>query len=373
MDIDVPSPIAQTIVRLKAALVAAADAGLACADTSADPALLQTKLAQLLHANPPEPPPNTVIKPDDHRFDEALGSYGTGLRVHITRPAAPVPLLQVELTFNIECGSDTILLLFSPDNGHWTDRLVWQAPPLKQVGDAFGDFFLSAILPGPTPGSWRAVVAHGRPWCSSRWSGFSLDLLEPQSKSVIPRVLWTKSDGYVRFEIEPTLKAAGDTFELRLEVGTIESDIMTRLGIYRYQELPTSPPRRISPIARDGRGFVDEWLQMSWDEAAAQTDPRALQSLHALHNTFNPKQDPNDNQFLSHIYGPVRACTTPKHFQVEIGATRETTIPGKPGGNSDPLPSTFFQIRETGNGYQMLSAANQPNPTCNGRDLMPPH
>ena len=43
------------------------------------------------------------------------------------------------------------------------------------------------------------------------------------------------SRGYVRDEIEPALKIVPEGFQIRLQTGMIDADIMTRIGIYRYR------------------------------------------------------------------------------------------------------------------------------------------
>jgi hypothetical protein len=56
---------------------------------------------------------------------------------------------------------------------------------------------------------------------------------------------------------------------------------------------------------------------------------------------------------------------------VEIGNTRETFVEGVPGGRTETLPSTYFHLRETGDGYELEAVGNAPDPNCNGSDLMP--
>ena len=88
-------------------------------------------------------------------------------------------LLEVTFFINIECGSfDSMLLVYDLRNGAWKKELRWQAAPLHQVSDAYGDFFLSAVLLGSSAtggAEWRVIVAHGTPWCTSgsapsRWT-----------------------------------------------------------------------------------------------------------------------------------------------------------------------------------------------------------
>src|SRR6202000_2970828 len=101
-------------------------------------------------------------------------------------------------------------------------------------------------------------------------------------------------------------------------------------------------------IALNARGFVEEWLDMPWDEAAAQTANPASVALKTVHEGYQTESNEVGNSFGEHSYGPVLACKTSHEFQVEMKAERVTIVPGKPGGDSAPLLSTFYRLRETG-------------------------
>jgi hypothetical protein len=128
--------------------------------------------------------------------------------------------------------------------------------------------------------------------------------------------------------------------------------------------------RRVGPIATNARGFVEEWLAAPWEELNEVTDAESASTLRAVHEGFDPKKE-SDSEFVSHSDGPVRACATPGVFQVQINGTLETEVPGKPGGESKPLPSHYFHVREGKDGYVMVSAPTEPDPSCTGADLMP--
>jgi hypothetical protein len=112
---------------------------------------------------------------------------------------------------------------------------------------------------------------------------------------------------------------------------------------------------------------------MPWDEAKDQINPASVESMKHIYDQFAARPKESDKSYLSHTDGPVRACRgTVREFQVEIGTTRETFVEGVPGGRTEALPSTYFRIRETGNGYQMIGASTKPDSNCNGPNLMPP-
>jgi hypothetical protein len=327
-------------------------------------------MAEVLHANPPEPPENSVVSKDDHRFDEALGSYGSNLRVRVRRPPNFAELLEVEFSINIECGDDHMLLIYALQNGAWKRQIRWQARPLKQISGAFGDFFLSAILSVHGDSTPRIVVAHGTPWCTSRFSAFNIDILAPTSDPNSPKILWHTERGYSRGDFDSKIKSSGDSFELRVNNSSMDIDSFERHVIYRYRVDDHGRVQRIQPIATNARGFVEEWLAAPWVESklfSAQESDRAMQSVHDRFEV-SPK---SDNEFISHHYGPVRSCSTPKTFQVQINSTLEKPVPGKPGGESKSLRAHYFHVREIDNGYLMVSAPTEPDAACSGPNLMP--
>jgi hypothetical protein len=362
----------QSILKLKDSLNEAAQTVLACHDTSTSPAVIQRELASLLHANLPEPPDEPPATADD--IDKPVTDvFGTDLKVRVTGPPSSPQLLSVQFSFGISCGDDNVLLLFEAENTGWKEAMRWQSPLLTDIGHAFGDFFVWSILPGEGTQTWRVVVAHGKPWCTSRISGFNIDVLEPTASASRPRVVWHTDRGYSRGDFEPSLKASGNIFELRLNEDAMHFDMnqaFERRAIYRYR-VTANIVDRIEPIAINARGFVEEWLDMPWNEAAAQTTDSASLTLKGMHVSFQQEPKDEKNSFIEPSFGPVLACKQTKQFQVEFDASRETFVPNKPGGDSKPLPSTYFRVLETGDGYQMLSATHKPDPSCNGRDLMP--
>jgi hypothetical protein len=377
METTVPAVTGDLLTQLKDALSCAADAALAHAGPSVDPVQLQTMMAQILNANPPEPGEYTVQSKDDHRFDEhrfdeATGSYGHNLRVRVSRPSNVAGLIEVEFSVNIECGNDHMLLVYAPRNGIWREQMRWQAPPLKQVSDAFGDFFVAATLSAPEAGDAapRVVVAHGTPWCTSRFSGFAIDVLSPASDPHSPKVLWHTKRGYSRGEFTPRIKSSGDTFELRLNESCMDFDSFERRVIYRYRVDEHQGVHRIQPIATNARGFVEEWLSAPWSESQSFSAPEAGPALRLVHDQFAPTAE-SDTEFVSHSYGPVRACNTPGTFQVQINSTLERIVPGKPGGESRPRPAHYFHVRAVEDGYLMVSAPTEADPACKGANLMP--
>ena len=370
-DDGLPAVAQEKVPALKSALVQTTRDVLACNPPSVEPSALQTQIAKLLHANPPQPPPDASVMNGDKRYTEWL-TFNYGGNLLVTVGDLSPELLTVTFTFHIPCGDDNLLMIFEPKLGRWRERLLSQAPPYKEISGAFGDIYENVLLPATPRSPWRLVTVHGRPWCISRFNGFAIDVLEPTSDPDHPRIIWHTERGYSRGDGPATLKASGSIFEFRINADAMQFDsgsAFERRVIYRYR-VTGNRVERIEPIALNARGFVEEWLSMSWHEAAAQTTDSASTALRTLHQNFEQQQAGTGNTFIQPSYGPVLACKPSREYQVEMKAERDTIVPGKAGGDSTPLPSTYYRVRDTGNGYQLLSASSNADPQCSGSNLM---
>jgi hypothetical protein len=342
----------------KDTLVAATDVYLNCESIDPiDAKAIERNLATMVEANKPE----TDAQPAPSDWNAVIDQvYGSDLRVSVTRPDNKPKLLMVAWSFGIDCGNDSLLLVYERDTSRWKQVLRWQSKGDESISDAFGDFFQYAVVPLGATGSWAVAVAHGHPWCTSRWSGFDLDVIAPAQDRLSQRVLFHKKAGYVRFEdVGPVMKAKQDGFDLRLEVGLMDSDIMTRRGVYRFRTTGKNI-ERIQPIAMNGRDFVDEWLNVKWADAERWSSPEHLVQLKSEHDRIERRLQPDSKDYPSFSYGAVRGCSDDRnHFQVET--------------NEDPSNPMYFQILQGTNSFTMQSMSQQSNPLCKGPDLMRTH
>jgi hypothetical protein len=367
-DTDVTPGVQALISQLKSALAQAVRDTLVCSATSESPAALQARFAALLKANPPQPVENSVSN-GDPRYQEYLSfEWSSNLLVKV-RTFSPT-LLGVQLSFRIPYSQDTMLLLYARDGDHWHEALRWQAQPYSDVGDAFGDAFFAALLT-PSPGEWRIVAIHGHAQAASRFSVFYFDILAPTSNPERPRVVWHSERSYSIGDYSERLKVLGpDTFEFRNNADAMEFDPDTafeRTVVYRFR-LSGDKVMRLEPT--NGRGFVEEWLTMPWDEAAAQSAPEALASLRPLHLLHDQNKDGNLKSYIGWTAGPVRACSAAGRFQVAFDSQHENLESTKPGGDKGSLLHAYFFIQQVADGYRMESVSSAPDGGCKGPDLM---
>jgi hypothetical protein len=359
IDTDVPQPLQAEIRSFKDSLVLFADASLACAAGDVKPAALESILAQALEANKPEA--QEVY--DEKKPPQLDRIYGTDLRIKVTVPTNMPHLLLIELGFGIECGGDFILLAYEQGDTRWERVLRWQSGDYDRIDKAFGDFFTYVVVPHDDTGQWLLAAAHGSPWCTSRWSGFDLDLLEPSQNPNAPKVLQHIEHGYVRGDIEPVMKPVAGGFQLRLETGMIDTDVMTRIGIYRYR-INETHLERVQPIANNGRDFVDEWLQSPWEESGQWISAANTDGLQSAHDRISRDQHKEDAP--AYTFGPVRACSgSPAQFQVELDGNWIGA-----GGAETPSSTTYFEIEQGKNSFTMIRASQSADARCKGPDIM---
>ncbi len=353
MDPTVTPPMQELIRKIKDALASAVTEYMRCESASSvDAKKIEAGLASLLGANKPEPAQQNVTGDEPEIVDQVYGAY---LQIRVTRPDSIPRMIAVKASFGVDCGMDAMLLIFQRQDGNWRQTLRWQSGNYDEVSGAFGDFFKYTVLPGEAPAGWLVVVAHGSPWCTSRWSAFDLDVIEPAEDSSHPQVIFHKETGYVR-DKDPVMKARPNGFEIRVEQGSIDVEIMTRPGIYRYRVDGTTV-QRVQPVAMNGRDFVDEWLLTDWSDAGHWIAAANAKSLQEEHARFDALRNPKLRPWPDITYGAVRSCSDSlTHFQVEA--------------NQDPDIHTYYQISQGENSFTMLSASPTPDPRCRGADLM---
>ncbi|BAX58662.1 hypothetical protein [Burkholderia stabilis] len=347
-NVDISPPLRDALRAYKQALVGAIDARLACSDEHVEPAALKRTLAAALGV------PAQSAQPAALKNGES--AFGRNPDVDVERGGTSRPLLFVRAGFDIACGDDNLLTAYAWENGGWRRVLRWQADDYKDIGGAYGGGFWFSALPGG-----QVAVVHGTPWCSSRWSRFGADVLAPANGPTAQRTLFHTGHGYVIDDDAIRFKVRPDGFELRTTVGSLDSEVMTRPGIFRYR-VDGDIVQRVQPAALNGRDFVDEWLKVDDALAREWSEPAAAAAALKARQAFNTESKAPDTGFA---YGPVRGCSDSKdRFQVELDLT---------GKSGETIARRYALIRQERNGFTMLGLRNSAEQACRGANLMPQH
>jgi len=337
---------------MKSALGDFITAYLQCVSLQPDPARVKSDLSALGHAF--EMPSGHISK---ENIPPDFGKFGFELSFQ-TKLFEKPRLLAVTANFSIECGGDTVLLIFSPSTESWKEVLRWQKKPYATVAGGTLAFDYG-ISPPDDAGQWFLVTHDVAPWCSSTWSDIRYSVLRPTPDPNQPKTLFSSSDfmwwGNEDFGI---LTVQKDAFDLRFHSASIDGGVHNRVWIRHYSVLGDAV-RRIQPLAVSPRDFVDEWIVSPWQQAAQWSSNSALAELRQAHAAWSRRRKSYTS--LLEYYSAHRCADGPDHYQVEVA--EET------GPKFETAHSFYFQVR--GNGvYTMFRVSDKPDVRCGGPDIL---
>ena len=222
MDTGVPVTAQNLIRGFKDSLAAAVDAFMNCERGGAGDAKgIATRLAELLGAGAGDSvrkPVGDLVVTDQGR-DKI---YGANLQIAARAEEHEPALIGFKIGFDLPCGVDEMLLIYQSSGNGWRRMIRWQSDPYSQISGAFGDFFEYAVFGERRGDDWRVAVAHGKPWCSSSYSGFDLDVLRPATGAIASQQMVFHKEAAYRRDVKPTMTGEPDGFTLRLNVARLD-------------------------------------------------------------------------------------------------------------------------------------------------------
>lgn len=347
------SPAAQReIASMKEALGAFIAGYVQCVPLQPDVDKIQSQLSALSHAFKM---PSGSISKDDVPPD--FGKFGFELWFQPRLFENP-HLLGVTATFSIECGFDTVLLIFAPDDGSWKEVLRWQKEPYTRV-DGGTMAFDYGVSPTDGDGHWFVVTHDIAPWCSSTWSGIRYWVLRPTADHLYPKILFS-ADDFMWWGNEDygTLTVQKDAFDLRFHSASLDGGVHNRVFIRHFSVIGDTV-RRTQPVAVSPRDFVDEWIVSPWEDAAQWSSNSALSELRKSHSVWSTRINSDDG--LLEFYSVRRCSDRPDHYQVEIG--EET------GPKFETSRSFYFQVAGK-RVYTMLGVSEITDAKCSGPNIL---
>ena len=266
------------------------------------------------------------------------GKYGATLEFTVRQPFPK--LLVVTAAFAIECGTDTMLLVFTPSDTGWREVLRLQSKPYDTAAGAY-DMFDYAVSPPDAAGHWFLVQKNITPWCSSTWATIRYSVLRPSADALKPRVLLDASDSiWWGNEDFGRLSVAAQDFTLRFHAESIDGGVHNREWLRRFAILGDTA-RRIPPLAASPRDFADEWIVSDWSVIAPWT---AKAQLRALHDRLKAVG--------GFDYVSIRRCAASGRTQIEVEESRGQA-------------HYYFLIAADAD-MRMLDVTGAPNRTCTG-------
>lgn len=194
-------------------------------------------------------------------------------------------ILLVTTQLWIPCGTsdpDTAVYVFQGRARRWELVLAADADFDALQQSQFGGL-QSAISPPDENGHWFLAVAHVPPSCRHVPSYLRYKILRPGRSADTPVAL-IESRVPVDPEFEPPFKIRTEEDWFALTRGKRRKlDGESGISIARY-EVKDQEARRIHPLALWPEDFLDEWVQLSWDEASQWSNSSKLSSIQAWHS-----------------------------------------------------------------------------------------
>lgn len=264
--------------------------------------------------------------------------YGDILRIEVQRPEGHSNLLAVRAIMGIACGDDSSLYVFRFDAKGWNLLLTEEAQEYGDVSGALGHFSY-AISPPDKDGRWWVVTAHLLPHCTSVWRTMPYKVVAWKPGASRPDILLERAAS-ARWDWPVEVQAGREGFQLTFS-GWRDLDFTRNYRDHVLEfRIAGSKVQRIAPIAWSSEDFVDEWLDLPWEEAAQWALPTKLSELETWHHRLQRGEKwtySSKTEFVQPC-GPERPAT---HWQIGVQIHPERGTP--------PLPQKlYFSVSSRG-------------------------
>jgi len=287
--------------------------------------------------------------------------YGDILDIDIQRPDMHPDLVAATTRLGVCCGEDSSLYLFQRNNG-WSLILTQEANGYEDISGAQGWFDYRISPPDPA-GGFFVVTVNVNPWCTSNWQSVRYRVLRPGADPFRLQVLLNEAETiYVGIDPPYTLDADASTFTLKFAAyQDLNPDDFIRPHIVKYR-VSTNSVRRIPPLAELPDDFLDEWLDLPWNQAARWADPAALPALKKAHAALHRREGYRASGFLF-----VRPCPDLNQWQIGLDTSSDADegAESATAGPQPPVPNRlFFTIEIKNNVFFVQSVSETPPPDC---------
>jgi hypothetical protein len=233
----------------------------------------------------------------DHKWN----AYGEIIQVRFGWQLGYEPnLLIVSPQLWIPCGSsdpDSAVYVFQGKARQWKLVLAADAD-FDSPGASQGTGLQYELSPPDAKGGWFLAIANAPPSC--RWTSANLHyrILRPGTSADKPRILFDRLDPLdLKFNPPFDLKMETDWFALtRGKVRKLDGE--QGVSVARY-EVDGEKVRRIHPLGLKPEDFIDEWVQLNWDDAKRWSNESLQPDLQSWHSKLlGLEQDSTEMKFV---------------------------------------------------------------------------
>jgi hypothetical protein len=204
------------------------------------------------------------------------------------KPGYEPGILIVSTQLWLPCGStdpDSAIYVFQGIARHW-DLVLAAESDFDPAGEGDETGMQYQLSPPDSRGRWFLVVAHVPPSCRRTHNVLRYKALRPGPNLNQPISLVSGRESIDPFFQPPfQIRVESDWFAVtRGTVRKLDGDL--GVVISRY-DLSDHQLRRIAPLALTPEDFLDQWAQLSWDDAKRWTKASSDSGLQEWHSRLN--------------------------------------------------------------------------------------
>lgn len=197
-------------------------------------------------------------------------------------------ILIVSTQLWLPCGStdpDSAIYVFRGIARKWDLVLVAESD-FDPAGERDETGMQYQISPSDSGGNWFLVLAHVPPSCRRAQNVLRYKALRPGPDPEQPIVLLSGRETINPF-FEPAFRINVESDWFAVTQGRIRRlDGEPGIAVLRY-DLSDGRARRVAPVALTPEDFLDQWAQMSWDDAKQWTKASSDSGLRDWHEKLN--------------------------------------------------------------------------------------
>lgn len=292
--------------------------------------------------------------------------FGYVYNVTVRQPEKHDDLLAVVTNLTIPCGSDASLSLYQRNGMSWQLILVSEANGYADITGARGSFQFG-VSPPDAEGRWFVVTADVNPWCSSNWQQLRYKVLRPGEDAMHPqKLLEENTPVYLNADPPYRLTVDREGFQVReVAYQSLDASILTRLHVQKYG-VRGDRVTRIPPLATAPEDFLDEWMDLKWEDAdqwvAASADASKLQFWHGrLSKQAREEKVDTELDFVQ----PCPEAENESKWQIGLllEGAEEHALP------KDFPEELFFTVKQSQGAFYLEGVEKERPPGCPGNAM----
>ncbi len=273
-------------------------------------------------------------------------------------------LLIVSTQLWLPCGStdpDSAIYVFQGVARRW-DLVLSAESDFDPAGESDKTGMQYEISPPDSRGHWFLVLAHVPPSCRRAHNILRYKALRPGTNANQPTLLVSGRESINTF-FEPAFRIRVETDWFAVTQGKVRKlDGEPGFAISRY-DVSDYQLRRMAPLALTPEDFLDQWVQLSWDDARRWTRASSDSGLQEWHSRLNSlASDSTEIESVRHCSGTEEGD---QNWLIELSIDQRPN----PSMKEETL---YVEIAKSGGNF-LLDAVRVTHPSgCSGRTPLTP-